>query len=148
MGSAPPRQTEIRFIIPGKTLSEQLKISLTAFTEFDFPPLPQTAVDLILTGKDNIVLSMSVITSSQHFVKLGLYLPSPSEETAEQCYTLKENHNRHLVKKLEENIQSNGPDFIEFHYLNQGYGYEVYTEGFDITFHYHVGEECGADVEY
>jgi len=149
MGAAPPRQTEIRFDITGNTLLQQLEIALSAWNEFEFPPLPQTVTDLILSNKNEQAgLSMSVITSTQHFVKLGIYLPSPSKQIIDRCYTLKETTNRQLVSKLEENLQSNGPDFVEFHHLRQGYGYEVYTEGFDITFHYHVGEECGEDVEY
>jgi len=148
MGAAPPRQTEIRFDITGTNISEQLQTAISGWKTFEFPPLPQTVIDLILSDQSHVGLAMSVITSSQHFVKLGIYVPSPSKTLVEKCFVIKGITNRKPLLGLEDSLQSIGPDFVEFHYLRTGYGYEVYTEGFDITFHYRVGEECGADVEY
>jgi len=33
-----------------------------------------------------------------------------------------------------------GPAFVEFQYLKEGFGYGVYPEGFDIVLHYSVSE--------
>jgi len=147
MGAAPPRQTEIRFDVTGNSLSEQLNIAISGWKTFSFPELPSHVEKLILSSEQNTNgLAMSVVTSADNFVKLGLYYPSPSRQMVEQCFKIKGVNSQQKVQKLEENLHSSGPDFVEFHYLRPGYGYEVYTEGFDITFHYRVGEECG-DVE-
>ena len=40
MGAAPPRQTEIRFMVSGDSFEEQLSRALSAFEAFGFPMLP------------------------------------------------------------------------------------------------------------
>lgn len=44
MGAAPPRQTEMRFKLPGMTYEEQLECALSAWQTFEIPALPEDAV--------------------------------------------------------------------------------------------------------
>jgi hypothetical protein len=42
---------------------------------------------------------------------------------------------------LQRSLGINGPEYAEYQYLSKGFGYGVYKEGFDVVFHYKVGEE-------
>merc|ERR1712137_552271 len=74
MGAAPPRQTEIRLDLPGSGFKEQLEVGLDAFSAFGFPELPENALN-VLKQQDTPSLSLSIITSSEGFVRLGLLCP-------------------------------------------------------------------------
>ena len=39
------------------------------------------------------------------------------------------------------NTLGNTPLFVEYTYLNPGYGYDVYKEGADVLVHYNLGTE-------
>ena len=45
------------------------------------------------------------------------------------------------MSSFEAALGADGPSYAEYQYLMKGFGYGVYKEGFDIVFHYHVGEE-------
>eukprot|EP01118_Nematostelium_gracile_P019110 TRINITY_DN872_c0_g2_i2.p1 TRINITY_DN872_c0_g2~~TRINITY_DN872_c0_g2_i2.p1 ORF type:complete len:438 (-),score=129.48 TRINITY_DN872_c0_g2_i2:24-1337(-) len=83
MGAAPPRQTELRIKLPGSTLQNQVNLGLSAFTAFDFPPVPDDVVRMtqLKNGPSADSCCLSVITSSEGFVRLGLMIPKPNTET-------------------------------------------------------------------
>jgi len=140
MGAAPPRQTEIRFKVPGTTFNEQLDHALTSYEAFGFPPLPEDAITIIRASPKE-GLAMSVITSSDGFVRLGLLTPKPDAGTVEKLCSLSGAPNSELLAKFESSLGVNGPEYAEYQYLMKGFGYGVYKEGFDVVFHYKVGEE-------
>jgi len=141
MGAAPPRQTEIRFYIPGTSFHEQYETAISAWKHFNFPELPPSVLELIKSANQRHGLAMSVITSAEGFVKLGIYVPMPNRAIVEECFRVRGVGNSAKLWQFEGSLGSQGPDFVEFQYLVQGFGYGVYTEGFDIVFHYKVGEE-------
>eukprot|EP00009_Paramoeba_aestuarina_P003717 CAMPEP_0201512680 /NCGR_PEP_ID=MMETSP0161_2-20130828/4883_1 /ASSEMBLY_ACC=CAM_ASM_000251 /TAXON_ID=180227 /ORGANISM="Neoparamoeba aestuarina, Strain SoJaBio B1-5/56/2" /LENGTH=465 /DNA_ID=CAMNT_0047908615 /DNA_START=37 /DNA_END=1434 /DNA_ORIENTATION=- len=139
MGAAPPRQTEIRVSLPGDSFDSQLHIAEDAFSMFDFPPIPDSSLEVLKEWKPN-GLCLSVITSSEGFVRLGLMAPSPSTERVVKFCQLVDAGNEQIAS-LEGALGSEGPEFVELQYLKAGFGYGVYKEGFDVVFHYHAGEE-------
>ena len=140
MGAAPPRQTEVRLKLPGDSHDTQMAAALDAFEMFNFD-VDQGAVDIVKGWKPT-GLCMSIITSSEGFVRLGLMAPSPpSSDVAKLCQVVGAD-----VEKLapfEGALGGQGPAFAELQVLKEGFGYGVYKEGFDIVFHYHAGEEKG-----
>jgi len=139
MGAAPPRQTEFRFQIQGDTLSKQLDYALAAFTEFSFPPIPEEALDLLRQIQPKKI-QITVVTCASGFVRLGLLASNPPKQVVESLCNLSGGNFEQLCR-FESVIEANGPDVVEFQYLNEGFGYGVYKEGFDIIFHYNLGEE-------
>lgn len=139
MGAAPPRQTEIRVNLPGSDFSHQLEVGLDAFSSFGFPPLPENAVS-ILQSSNTPGLCLSVITSSEGFVRLGLLVPTPSPDAVQKLCSIA-GANGLEITEFEKALGSNGPSFAEYQFLKEGFGYGVYKEGFDIVFHYDVGGE-------
>lgn len=147
MGAAPPRQTEVRFKLPGNDFEDQVKIGLDAYATFGFPPIPDDALKVMREGKGKVSkdtpLCMSVITSSEGFVRIGLLQPKPSTQSVVSLCTLAGGNSQDLAsfEASVSNSGSEGPMFVEYQYLMKGFGYGVYKEGFDIVFHYHVGSE-------
>jgi len=143
MGAAPPRQTEIRVKLPGATFQDQLRQALDAFESFGFPNMPEDALD-VLKNSSVTPLCLSIVTSSEGFVRLGVLQPNP---TTDNVLTLCDisGANKDDLAAFEGALGSDGPAYAEYQYLMKGFGYSVYKEGFDIIFHYFVGEERGAD---
>jgi len=141
MGAAPPRQTEIRLRLPGTTFAQQFEIAEDAYKMFGFPPIPDGPMELIRSWQPTGIC-LSVITSSEGFVRLGLMAPNPSTATVLKLCQLVKAGNEQLAS-FEGSLGSKGPSFVEFQYLKEGFGYGVYKEGFDIVFHYFAGEEKG-----
>jgi len=139
MGAAPPRQTEIRLNLPGGGFSEQLDVGLDAFASFGFPELPENALN-VLKQQDTPNLSLSIITSSEGFVRLGLLCPNPTKQTIKDlCAANGSSYGD--IEDFEKALASNGPAFVEYQFLKEGFGYGVYKEGFDIVFHYNVDSD-------
>jgi len=144
MGAAPPRQTEIRVSLPGNSRSRQIEIGIDAFSSFGFPPLNDNALAILNEGDDSDAgLSLSVITSSEGFVRLGLMSPRPNKDVVQRlCGIVGANPDD--LFEFQNALGSSGPAYVEYQFLKEGFGYGVYKEGFDIVFHYDVGSE-GAD---
>ncbi|KAL6065530.1 PH domain-containing protein [Balamuthia mandrillaris] len=142
MGAAPPRQTELRINLPGNP-ERQVEVALDAFQTFDFPPLPEDAVAVLRrAAKDQNILS--IITSSEGFVRLGMLIPQPAPETVLNLCSVCGASTDELAS-FEGALGSEGPAWAEYQYLKKDFGYGVYKEGFDVVFHYSVGEERGTD---
>eukprot|EP01112_Ceratiomyxa_fruticulosa_P010466 TRINITY_DN2773_c0_g1_i1.p1 TRINITY_DN2773_c0_g1~~TRINITY_DN2773_c0_g1_i1.p1 ORF type:complete len:456 (-),score=103.37 TRINITY_DN2773_c0_g1_i1:396-1763(-) len=145
MGAAPPRQTEIRLRLPGSDFATQLRLALDAFFVFGFPNIPDDALAIIRrAGSSDPAggLCLSVITSSEGFVRCGLLIPKPTPETIRSlCDGASGSFDD--IQRFENSLGVSGPVFAEYQYLMKGFGYGVYKEGFDIVFHYSVGEDHG-----
>jgi len=140
MGAAPPRQTELRLRLPGATADAQVQLGIDSFTAFDFPPIPDNVLRVIKSGRNFEGSSLSVITSSEGFVRVGLMVPKPSTETVLALLDIA-GGNKETMALFEGSLHSSGPSWVEYQYLQKGFGYGVYKEGFDIVFHYDVGDE-------
>jgi len=81
-----------------------------------------------------------VITSSEGFVRLGLLTPNPRTETVLALCTLC-GGNQDEMASFEASLGKDAPSYVEYQYLMRNFGYGVYKEGFDVVFHYIVGEE-------
>lgn len=141
MGAAPPRQTEFRIRLPNMDFTNQLRLCIDAYESFGFPPIPQDAMELLKKAAPPH-LCISVITSSDGFVRLGLLAPKPSTDTVVKLCTLTGGGGAHnQLAALEGAIGGDGPSYVEYQFLKEGFGYGVYKEGFDVVFHYDIGEE-------
>jgi len=141
MGAAPPRQTELRIRLNQPTVADQLNVAIQAFKLFKFPDIPNN-IQNILRQFTNPGLVLSVITSSEGFVKIGVLFPNPNWNVALQL--IEEGRKMgdtqpapmDVFTKLNNSFQTNVPEFIEFQYLNPGFGYNVYKEEFNVFVHY------------
>jgi len=142
MGAAPPRQTEIRMKLPGSDFNTQLKLAMDAFFSFGFPSIPEETLALIRRSNSEAhgPLWLAVIVSTEGFVRLGLLVPKPTHETLSGLCQIG-GGNYDDMMRFQNALQSSGPMFIEYQYLMKGFGYGVYKEGFDIVYHYLVGED-------
>lgn len=142
MGAAPPRQTELKFLIGSSNIEEQLEKVYSAYEEFGIP-LSDDVLPLINQHWQDInPLTLSIITSSEGFVRLGLIVPHPTPAAVEALCPLV-GANTRLLSEFQQCLGVDGPEYVEFQHLVPGFGYGVYKEGFDIVFHYKVGEETG-----
>ena len=140
MGAAPPRQTELRVVLPGPDTPTQLSIALDAFGAFGFPPIPEAAMALIRDYKSMEPLCLSIVTSSDGFVRLGLLIPKPPRDL--MCAMVDAaGGRRQAIEAFANAVNCEYPQYAEYQFLMKGYGYGVYKEGFDIIFHWYVGEE-------
>jgi len=141
MGAAPPRQTEFRLRLPGNDFGTQLKIALDAYEFFGFPQIPADAL-AVLRNSNASFICLSVITSSDGFVRLGLLSPTPSSDSVVKLCTIAGGSGAYnALAALEGSVSSEGPAYVEYQFLKDGFGYGVYKEGFDVVFHYDIGEE-------
>jgi len=139
MGAAPPRQTELRIRLSGNDVNQQLKAALDAWKSFDIPAIPEDALK-ILNDMKEAGICLSVITSSEGFVRIGILIPRPiTSHVLALCDVV--GGNKDELASFEGSLRSEGPQFAEFQYLMKGFGYGVYKEGFDIVFHYKISEE-------
>lgn len=136
MGASPPRQTETKFQLPGN-LDNQLRLCSSAFKAFGFSNIPAEAIDIIRRNPPKDTLCISVTTSAEGFVKLGVIIthPSPSLFQALSKLVAVDLDKIHQFQKA---LSVEQPLYVELHELSTGFGYEVYKEGFDVTFHYCV----------
>lgn len=140
MGAAPPRQTEIRMKLPGENFDTQLNLALSAFHEFGFPVLPEEALSIV-RQHPKAGLRLSVVTSSEGFVRLGVLLPDPDRTALDRLCPLSGASSSDPLIRFSNSLGLAGPHFVEFQFLMKGFGYGVYKEGFDVIFHYNVGQE-------
>ncbi|KAL7722700.1 PH domain-containing protein [Entamoeba marina] len=137
MGATPPRQTEFRFKIFG---TNQVKLSIIqeAAQTFKFPPLPPVLEEVLSNiGQTIGDVLMSVITSTDGFVKFSVIIPLP---TASIISKLLESVPGSDLNKHQFMLNSFGqPAAIEYSYLNSGFGFDVYKEGIDVHVHYNIG---------
>jgi len=140
MGAAPPRQTELKMKLPGNDFDEQLRLALDAFLTFGFPNIPDNALKILRESRSDATLALSVITSSEGFVRLGLLCPHPSTETVLALCSISGGNHEEMAA-FEASLGKDAPSYVEYQYLMKNFGYGVYKEGFDIVFHYIVGEE-------
>lgn len=146
MGAAPPRQTELRIDVPGEAYDGQIAKALDAYATFGFPAIPENIVAIMKNPANSAVpgIILSVITSSEGFVRCGILCPKPPTST---CVALMgaASGNPDAIATMEAAICAPGPEYVEYQHLMTGFGYGVYKEGFDIVFHYAVGSEDGGD---
>jgi len=139
MGAAPPRQTEVKFQLTGN-VETQLNTFLSAHTTFNIPAPPAGALNLIKTYPPPECMAMAVTTSSEGVVRLGILVPVPATPLVDGLCSLAGGDPKNL-NAIAASLQVEGPDFVELQFLTEGFGYDVYQEGFDVMFHYFAGEE-------
>jgi len=139
MGAAPPRQTELKLRLPGNDVHNQIKMALDAWKTFDIPPMPDEALKIFHEMKEPGIC-LSIITSSEGFVRMGILAPRPiTSHVLALCDVVVGNKDE--LASFEGSLRSEGPQFAEFQHLMKGFGYGVYKEGFDVVFHYKISEE-------
>jgi len=142
MGAAPPRQTEMRFKLPGMNYEEQLEIAMNGWQTFGIPAIPEEAIKIMKMHTGPNDLTLSVVTSIEGFVRIGILVPKPSVETIQGlCKVNGVNGNKEGILSFENSLGKDGPDYVEYQHLVKGFGYGVYKEGFDVVLHYDIGQE-------
>lgn len=137
MGAAPPRQTEIRCMLTGSTFDAQLSVGLSAYEAFGVPIIPED-VQSMIRDHQRPGLALSIITSSEGIVRLGLLFPQPPKSLVSSLCNLSGVPSTSSLFNFEAALGVAGPEWVEFQYLMKGFGYGVYNEGFDVIFHYLV----------
>jgi len=139
MGAAPPRQTHFEFSLRGD-FDQQLQTAKSAYEAFGFPLPPHDALEVIKSNP-KAQLSLSVIASSEGFVKLGLITPCPDASYISKLCALSGcTAHSATLEKFEKALGVNCILLVEYKFLQKGFGYGVYKEGFDVVFHYGVGK--------
>jgi len=128
MGASPPRQTEIRIALPFD-FPKNFEMIQTALKAFSVPEIPSDYQKGIKKWQPKKI-ELSVVTSSEGFVRIGLIFPDPTSEIVDALG----GHNRPFMD-FQKNIKRE-PSFIEVQYLMSGFGYAVYQEGYKIKLHY------------
>jgi len=139
MGAHPPRQTEIKFALPGTSYEEKINKALAAFDYFHCSRMPSDALEIIREKPKDEVF-MNIVLSSGGFVQVGLILPSPDDGNVNKLCALC-GSSYDTIKRLQETLRVSNPSHVEYQFLLNGFGYGVYKEGFDVLFHYRAGEE-------
>jgi len=141
MGAAPPRQTEFRIVLPGSP-QEQLATAMSAFSAFNFPDI-SPKVREVLNSNASDGTSLSIITSSEGIVKVGILIKNPEwgrilplieegRSTSEATAPLD------IFNTVHSHFNVSSPQYVEFQYLNTGFGYNVYKEEFNVLLHYRM----------
>jgi hypothetical protein len=128
MGASPPRQTEIRIALAHE-FPKNFELIVSALKAFSVPEIPSDFQKTIKKWAPKKV-ELSVVTSSEGFVRVGLIFPDPTQEVVESMG----GHNRPFMD-FQKNIKRQA-SFIEVQYLMSGFGYAVYQEGYKIKLHY------------
>jgi len=98
--------------------------------------IPQEALDIISASKKEGV-SLSVITSSEGFVRIGMILPDPDKNTVSRLCQLTGANPQGLFN-FQQQMKIERPAFAEFQFLMESFGYGVYNEGLNLVFHYNL----------
>jgi len=139
MGAAPPRQTEIRIFVPGGNFDTQLNCALSLFPAMNVPDIPREALNII-KGQCKGGLMVSVVTSSEGTVRLGILFPHPTKQAVSSLCSFSGAQTNKFFE-FQNALGGNNPTCVEFQYLMRGYGYGVYKEGFDVVFHFTAAVE-------
>ena len=139
MASTPPRQTEMKVLIPGKDCSEKTDKIIEAFAMFGFPEIPGEVKQVMTELKPNEI-GLSITATLANFVKLGILIPNVNDEIIEKLLYIGEG-DRDKIKQFEGVLGGRKPAYVEYRYLNTTFGYGVYKEGAEIMLHYHLGDE-------
>jgi hypothetical protein len=137
MGATPPRQTDFHFKIDGPN-STKAKTIEDAFTMFKFPPIPPGLKDTINNLPPQCSeVKLSVITSTDGFVRIAVIIMNPTPVVVTKVLDLCPSSN---FTKHQQMLTSFGqPTAVEYAYLNNGFGFDVYKEGVDVHIHYNLG---------
>jgi hypothetical protein len=136
MGMEPPRQTEIRLLLPGRGLKQQMKAALAAYGMFGFAPPPAEVREQLLSvssyrsAQPRLGLSIT-LASDDCFVKLSLlqFDPSPRCILA-MCNELPPGAFRGLLA-LERSLGC-PLTRLEYQFLHERYAYNVYPAGYGL----------------
>jgi hypothetical protein len=133
MGAAPPRQTEFRLELPGATVTAQLDVALAAYASFGFPAIPDALLNVFMAGQTPGLL-LSVVTSSEGFVRMGVLAPGPTAaDIAALCAGSGANESQ-LRSFMADAFGDKQPAFQEISFLQPPFGYNVYAESWSVNF--------------
>jgi len=82
-------------------------------------------------------MELSVITSSEGFVRIGMILPDPDRNMVSQLCQVSGANPQGLFN-FQSRMKIERPAFAEFQFLMESFGYGVYNEGLNIVFHYNL----------
>lgn len=136
IGSTPPRQSEVRVILPGKDFEEQLNAAHVLYDLLGVPHVPENEVALMRQFPPVETLTLTIISVGDQPVQLGLCVPKPPEDLYVgicQIYKVQD-----PLKEYQLEMGFLLPSCVEFRYLMVGFGYSVYVEGHTTHFHYNV----------
>ena len=144
MGAAPPRQTEFRLALPGATASAQLDVALAAYASFGFPAIPDALLNVFKAGQVPGLL-LSVVTSSDGFVRMGVLAPTPTNaDIAALCAGCNASETQ-LRQFMAEAFGDKHPAFQEISFLQPPFGYNVYAESWCVGFPLSFSLCCRSD---
>ena len=135
MGATPPRQTDFKYKVVGPS-SAKLNVVKDAIAMFGFPAIPSNVENAINSYTGNEI-TLSIITTTEGFARLSIIIPEPNAQILSQVV---ESVTGHDIQKHQQYLNTFGqPVAVEYSFLNQGFGFEVYREGADAHVHYLLG---------
>jgi len=130
MGASPPRQTEIRFSLGvSPDFNKNFDLVISALKSFGVPEIPSDNQKALRKWSPKKI-ELSVVTSSEGFVRVGIIFPEPNDEIIDGLCGQKG-----AFLEFQKNIKKK-PSHIEVQHLMDGFGYAVYQEGYKIKLHY------------
>ncbi|KAL7718382.1 PH domain-containing protein [Entamoeba marina] len=140
LGVTPPRQTEFRFKVSGHDRAFIVKDIYDKLRVKGFNLLLQKVINDAPT-KEVII---SVKTTNFDLVKISTIIEYPSAEIIRNLLSMIKGF---YYEKHSELIKTFGnPISVEYSFLQIGFGYEVFNEGFDVSLCYNLQEHGLADV--
>jgi len=119
---------------------------LSAFSALGAPSLPDDAIAVMRQAGWKAGVRISVITSADGLVKLGVLLPDPDAIVLDKLCALGGGSSSTIQsfgRFLDILSKDSAPDvagthFVEFLMQVSPYDYNVYKPGFDVMFHFNV----------
>ena len=124
MGAEPPRQTEVKIHIP--PTNNLLETVIDAYDMCGFPHPPEGALNALREAK---ALNLSINITEDDFVRISVSIPNPSLEIIKKFAPTD-------VEKIQNTLGQ--VSAVEFQYLKEDYGYNVYHEGHDVHVSYTI----------
>ncbi|KAL7715229.1 PH domain-containing protein [Entamoeba marina] len=142
MGCTPPRLSEFRFVLEGalNIRIQRLNNAIYKFSLTNFPPDILSILNTLNEAYTYFIVN--VIVCLDGFVRFGVFVPNPTDDIVHRFLnsvgTSAESQQLHdnLSKDTTISVQ-----FVECSYLNNGFGYGVYKEGWDVNVHYYLGAD-------
>ncbi|ELP91953.1 hypothetical protein EIN_400730 [Entamoeba invadens IP1] len=128
MGDQPPYNTEFSMDVNAND-KEMIQNAAVAFM---FPDVP---TDVVECAEENTMVK--VVTSEEGFVKFSVIVDKAKEEQIKKCIEARGEDPTNVLN-LKDLLSINIVG-MEYTYLNDGFGYDVYQEGEKITVQFRLG---------
>eukprot|EP01114_Cavostelium_apophysatum_P012679 TRINITY_DN2896_c0_g2_i1.p1 TRINITY_DN2896_c0_g2~~TRINITY_DN2896_c0_g2_i1.p1 ORF type:complete len:607 (-),score=151.61 TRINITY_DN2896_c0_g2_i1:54-1874(-) len=134
-GSEPPRPCQLTFLVKERGAA-RLELCMDVWRRFNFPEVPDVILDVLRRQENNPgEWRLSVTVIPEEFPRISIDVPSPSEKDIRELIDIVGGDFDQL-KQFGKALGKDAPDYVEYLFLSDGFGYEVYREGISVQFKY------------